>query len=123
MSFCTAINCMDGRVQIPVINYLKEYFKVKYVDSITFAGPNRILAEHTNIGYIEAIMKRLEISVKHHGSIGIAIIGHYDCAGNPATKDEQNIHTQEAIEFLKNKYQDIEIIGLWVDKSLNINKI
>lgn len=123
MSFCTAINCMDGRVQIPVIEYLQEYFKVKYVDSITFAGPNLILAEHTNNPYIEAILKRLEISVKQHGSTGIAIIGHYDCAGNPASKNEQTIHTQEAIKYLKNKYQDIEFIGLWVDESLNISKI
>jgi len=34
MSYCTVINCMDGRVQLPVIKYLKERFDVDYVDSI-----------------------------------------------------------------------------------------
>ncbi|MHC5172739.1 MAG: carbonic anhydrase, partial [Planctomycetota bacterium] len=24
MSFCTAINCMDGRVQLPTITFLKK---------------------------------------------------------------------------------------------------
>ncbi|MHA1252503.1 MAG: carbonic anhydrase, partial [Candidatus Helarchaeota archaeon] len=28
MKFCTVINCMDGRVQIPVINYLRKRFNV-----------------------------------------------------------------------------------------------
>ncbi|MHC5086790.1 MAG: carbonic anhydrase, partial [Planctomycetota bacterium] len=27
MSFCTAINCMDGRVQLPVIPFLQNRFK------------------------------------------------------------------------------------------------
>ena len=34
ITFATAINCMDGRVQIPVIEYLKKEFKVDYVDMI-----------------------------------------------------------------------------------------
>jgi hypothetical protein len=34
MSFYTTINCMDGRVQFPVISYLMERFVVRYVDVI-----------------------------------------------------------------------------------------
>jgi len=30
--FATAINCMDGRVQLPVINWLMENLSVDYVD-------------------------------------------------------------------------------------------
>lgn len=33
--FATAINCMDGRVQIPVIEYIKSKYEVDYVDMIT----------------------------------------------------------------------------------------
>ena len=47
MSYCTVINCMDGMVQLPAINYLKERFEVDYVDSITGPGPNLILAQQT----------------------------------------------------------------------------
>lgn len=36
---------MDGRVQLPVIKYLQDRFKVQYVDTITEPGPNLILAE------------------------------------------------------------------------------
>ncbi len=36
--FVTAINCMDGRVQIPVIEYLKNNYGINYVDMITAPG-------------------------------------------------------------------------------------
>ena len=42
MSFCTVVNCMDGRVQLPVIRYLQERFEVPYVDSITEVGPSGV---------------------------------------------------------------------------------
>ena len=37
--FYSAINCMDGRVRLPVISYLRERFGVQHVDVITEAGP------------------------------------------------------------------------------------
>ncbi len=45
MRFGTVINCMDGRVQLPVIAYLQKRFNVTYVDTITEAGPNLLLAQ------------------------------------------------------------------------------
>jgi hypothetical protein len=40
MSFCTAINCMDGRVQLPTITFLKKHFGIEHVDCITEAPNN-----------------------------------------------------------------------------------
>jgi len=123
MSFCTVINCMDGRVQLPVIKYLQERFSVDYVDSITEPGPNLILAQQTNIDIMESIFNRLKISVDHHGSVGIAVAGHYDCAGNPATKEQQTVHTLDAIRCIKSRYSDCEIIGLWVDENWKVSEL
>jgi carbonic anhydrase len=123
MRFCSVINCMDGRVQLPVINYLRKRFNVDYVDSITEAGPNLILSEDKNINSIQAILDRLKISVENHNSVGIAIVGHYDCAGNPAPQDNQIMHIQMAIKLLRQRYQDIEIIGLWVDKNWKVYEV
>ena len=44
--FACAINCMDGRVQGAVKNYIKENYKIDYVDMVTEPGPNKILAEN-----------------------------------------------------------------------------
>ena len=61
--FGTAINCMDGRTQIPVINYLKNKFDLDYVDTITEPGPNKILADRSESELLKSIKNRLDISV------------------------------------------------------------
>ena len=99
MRFCSAINCIDGRVQLPVIRYLKKRFDADYVDSITEAGPNLILSDCNNTSSIQMILGKLRISVENHNSVGIAIVGHYDCAGNPASQDDQIIHIKKPLKF------------------------
>jgi carbonic anhydrase len=85
--FATAINCMDGRVQGPVTEWIKKRYSVDFVDVITEPGPNNILARNLEKSSVESIKKRVEISVRKHGSKLVAIVGHHDCAGNPAEKD------------------------------------
>jgi len=123
MKFCTVIKCMDGRVQLPVIKYLQKRFNAEFVDSITESGPNLILAEGKNSVIIESILDRLKISVEKHHSEGIAIVGHYDCAGNAASKDEQVIHVKKAIEFISQQYGNVEVIGLWVDENWDVHEV
>jgi hypothetical protein len=114
---------MDGRVQLPVIEYLRKRFDVDYVDSITEPGPNLILARQTDMNIVESIFSRLKISVERHGSAGIAVVGHYDCAGNPAVKQEQIQHTIDAINRIKRRFEDIEVIGLWVDENWKVSEL
>lgn len=35
MKFATAINCIDGRTQLPVIEWARKKYGVDYVDMIT----------------------------------------------------------------------------------------
>ena len=114
---------MDGRVQLPVIEYLQKRFDAEYVDSITEPGPNLILATQSNNALVESIFNRLKISIEKHASVGIAVAGHYDCAGNPATEKEQTEHTLDAIKCIKLRFPDIEIIGLWVNENWKVSEI
>ncbi|RKY93232.1 MAG: hypothetical protein DRQ13_09730 [Ignavibacteriae bacterium] len=123
MRFCTTINCMDGRIQLPVIKYLQKRFNAEFVDSITEPGPNLILSKQTNSYLVESILARLKISVEKHMSVGAAVVGHYDCAGNPAKKDEQIKHIEESIRFVRRQYEELEIIGLWVDENWKVQEI
>lgn len=123
MKFCTAVTCMDGRIQLPVINYLQKRFKVKYVDVITEAAINLVLAKQEESQIIDAVMDRIRISVENHKSNSLAVVGHYDCAKNPASEEIQFKHTQEAINFIKTKFNNLEIIGLWVDESWKVKEI
>lgn len=99
--FTTAINCMDGRVQMPVNEWLKKKYKVDYVDMITEQGPNKILAEVKDGPALESIKRRVEISVNKHGSKLIAIVGHYDCADNSVERDLQLKQILSAIKTVE----------------------
>ncbi|MBC8379013.1 MAG: hypothetical protein H8E62_07560 [Planctomycetes bacterium] len=123
MAFCTMINCMDGRVQLPVINYLMERFGVEYVDSITEPGPAKILAEQTDQALLDSIFHRVSISTDKHGSKSITICAHADCAGNPVDDDTQKEQLKKATVLLKTKYPDIKVLTLWLDINRDIYEL
>ena len=123
MQFYTAINCMDGRVQLPVIKYLQNRFNAKYVDSITEPGPILILAQQKDTHLLNSILARVDISVEKHHSGGIAVVGHYDCAGNPLPKDEQILQIRDSVDFIRQRYTNLKIIGLWVDENWKVYDI
>jgi len=114
---------MDGRVQLPVILYLRKRFNVECVDCITEAGPNLILANPEESERAKAIFEKLSISVEKHQSLGIAVVGHYDCAGNPAPEDEQIVQIEQSAQLLLKHYKDKKVIGLWVDCDWKVHEV
>lgn len=123
MSFCTAINCMDGRVQLSVNKYLTDRFGVKYVDTITGPGPDGILAMRNRPDLVESILNCVQISLEAHDSVGIAVSGHWDCAGNPVDKATHMRHTRESVRFLRTRIDCVDIVGLWVDSNWTCHEI
>jgi len=122
--FATAINCIDGRVQKPVIGYIQKSFGVDYVDMITEPGPNKILSEGKDASIIECLKKKVEISIKKHNSRIIAIVAHYDCAGNPENEDTQKEHLRKAISVIASwGFPVKKIIALWLDENFKPNII
>lgn len=121
--FVTAINCMDGRVQLPVIDWMKKHTTADFVDMITEPGPNKILAENNDNDVIHSLKKRVEISVVKHASSQIAIIGHFDCAGNPVDTETQLEQIKTAVQTIQGWGFQIPVIGLWVDDHWTVHKI
>jgi hypothetical protein len=72
---------------------------------------------------VNSIISRIDLSIQKHSSDGIALVGHYDCEANPSKKEEQISHIQESIIFLKKRFPNVEIIGLWVDQNLRVYEI
>lgn len=121
--FVTSINCIDGRTQEPIINYLKSEYNADYIDMVTEAGPNKILAENEETSIIESIKSRVEVSTQKHSSKVIAIVGHYDCGGNPADEATQKEQIKVSMNNIKTWNTSVEVIGLWVDSSWKVNKV
>ncbi len=121
MKFVTAINCMDGRVQLPAIEWMKRKYNAEYVDMITEPGPIKILDENVNTCLIESIKNRIDVSVNKHLSKVIAIIGHYDCTGNPVEKDIQIKQIESSIKLVSSWNFNADIIGLWIDENWEVS--
>jgi hypothetical protein len=113
-TFVTAIDCMDGRTKRSVIRFLKKKFRVDYVDVITEPGPDKILAEATDLAVVENTKKRLDISVNKHHSKVIAVIAHEECAGNPVEKEKHLAHSRQARKTVEGFGFDAEVISIWV---------
>ena len=121
-TFAAAINCMDGRTQTPVFNWTRERFGVDFVDMITEAGPVAALAAGEN-EQSASIRWRLEISVKGHGSRGVAIAAHHGCAGNPVGKERQLEQLAAAAGTVRSWHMEIECVTLWVDVNQEVHPI
>lgn len=119
--FATCLNCIDGRVQIPVINWITQNYDVDYVDMVTEAGMDGLMAENT---FNPAnVLRKLAISIGNHDSNIIFIVGHFDCAANPVNEDEHREQIKKAVQRIKNYTLSCEIIGLWVTEYFEVEKI
>ena len=123
MSFATAVNCIDGRVQEPVIHYVRKRFQVNYVDVITEPGVNAFLTHTGDLPRLEHLLAKIRISIEKHHSGAIAVAGHHDCAANPASRAEQESQTYRAMKILSRHNPGIEIIGLWVDETWTVSEL
>jgi len=121
-SFAAAINCMDGRVQEPVANWIKARFHVDYVDEITEPGPDRLLADREPVA-CASIRHRLAISVEKHGSHVVALVAHHDCTGNPVDMQTHLRQLDEAIKVIGKWQPGVNLVGLWVDAEGKVEQV
>ena len=121
--FGTAINCMDGRVQLPVINWMKEQFHLDYVDMITEPGADKAVGGGW-FELVEEIRKKALISVNAHGSRIIVIAGHDDCAGNPVTPEKHKSQLHDAVRTIKSWNLPLEkVAAIWINKDWHIEVV
>ncbi len=123
VKFATAINCIDGRTQLPVIEYLKSKFGVDYVDVITEPAPARIIAEAKSDIKLDSIRERLKISQEKHGSLHLAVVAHHDCAGNPVDKGIQLEQVQRSLRTIRSWIFKGALLGLWVDENWKVQEV
>jgi hypothetical protein len=109
-TFATAINCMDGRTQEPIINFMKQGFKVDYVDMINEPGPVKALAENIKFD----ILKKLTDIELHISRIKIDSKKKFEHAMNVMTFAEVGEH-----EMARN-LMDITILES-IRKRMNIS--
>ena len=117
--FGTAINCIDGRVQLTLCQWMKENYDLDYVDVITEPGIDRILSKGS-AAERAAIEKKARISVKAHGSEVIVVAGYYDCAGNPVSREEHCKQVKKAMQVIRSWKLPVEVVGVWIGEDWSV---
>lgn len=121
-TFVTALNCMDGRVQRPVFDWMAQTYDATYVDMVTEAGPNKVLTEGSE-EIVQSMREKLEVSLNVHGSKVLATVGHHGCAGYSADKEEKVAKIKDNVALLKRWYPETDVIGLYVNEQWQVEKL
>lgn len=122
LTFGVAVTCIDGRVQRPITYWIRERYGLDYVDIVSEPGPDKLLAEGWPSDVV-SIKNKVAFSVTHHRSGLIAISGHHDCAGNPATPEEHLAQIRRAMRLIRSWGLPAEVIGLWVNEHWEIEPV
>jgi hypothetical protein len=119
--FGTAMNCIDGRVQEPVSQWLRATYHLDYVDVITESGPDQALLSGAET--VEQIKSKVLISMKLHGSSVVALAGHHDCAGNPVSKEDHWEHIRRSLQVIRLWNLPMTLVGLWVNERREVEVV
>jgi len=65
---------------------------------------------------VEAIHKKLSLSILGHGSSLVAVVGHFDCLINPATKEQHWEDIAEAARVVASWGLQARVVGLYVNE-------
>lgn len=121
-NFGTALNCIDGRTQVPVLEWMKDQFCIDYLDLITEPGMDGVLS-HGDLKEIGNIKDKVVISINAHNSKTIAVVGHYDCAANPVSDCEHIRDISIAVSIIKSWNLPLIVVGLWVDELWKVHLV
>ena len=121
-TFATAINCIDGRAQHPVSNWLKTYAHVDYIDVVTMPGPDKVLSSGDSPAN-ELIRHNVGISVNAHHAAIVAIAGHHACAAFPVEREEHLKAIRQAMNVVASWGYPVEVVGLYVNDQWMVEQV
>ncbi len=120
--FVTAINCMDGRTQEPLIKWSKERFGADFVDMINEPGPDLVLLTDDK-HFLDYTLRKIKISTEKHGTGILIIVGHYDCAGNPVSKEEHIELIKKGTRIAATHLSGIDIYGVYINEHWEVEEL
>ncbi|GAA1909413.1 hypothetical protein GCM10009716_19220 [Streptomyces sodiiphilus] len=109
--FATMLTCIDGRIQAPLSEWAKSHLEVDYVDTVTEPGPDSAIGSLGEEG-LAALVAKVRVSQRAHGSGVLVVAGHSDCAGNPVADEEHHRQLRQAATQLAALLPDLRIIAL-----------
>ncbi len=119
-NFGTAVSCIDGRVHVPVINWMREMLSVDYIDLVTQPGADGLVALSPERA-ATLLRPSIDISIQRHASPVVALVGHYDCAANPGSAEQHRENLLQGLRVLQEWGLGVKLIALWVNAEWQID--
>ncbi len=123
LRFALAITCLDGRVQRPVVEYLRTRYGFDYVDLITEPGPEAALTAPDRGALREAVRKNLRFALGAHKGELVAVSAHDDCAGNGAAEEARRAQLQATARLIRGWEPQTQVIALWVGANGSVREM
>ncbi|MBO4205322.1 carbonic anhydrase [Micromonospora echinofusca] len=109
--FATILTCIDGRIQGPVAEWVKQHLDVEYLDTITEPGPEAVLAT-TDERDLAVLLGKVQVSQRAHGSGTLVIAAHADCAGNPVSHGERHSQLRQSLARVADRLPGTRILAI-----------
>ena len=119
-NFGTALSCIDGRVHVPVISWMRETLSVEYVDLVTHPGVDGFVVQDSAAA-ARLLRPSIDISIQRHASPVLALVGHHECAANPGSADEHREHLLQGLRVLQTWSLGVKLVALWVNSDWQID--
>lgn len=111
--FATLLTCIDGRIQKSLSAWVSDQFAVDYVDTVTEPGVDSFLATADEAS-IAALIDKLAVSHRAHGSTTVVVAAHSDCAGNPVPDEEHRRQLKLGLARLERRLAGIRLVAVHV---------
>lgn len=114
--FAVVLNCIDGRTQQPLLEWVRAQYDVDYADVVTEPGMDALLAVGQPAAR-EAVLDKVCVSRLAHLSCYLVVAGHHDCAANPVPRPVHEEHIRTAVHRMRDALPRFDVVGVYVDES------
>ncbi len=112
--FAVVLNCIDGRAQQPLLDWVCTQYAIDYADVVTEPGIAALLASGAP-KWRDAVLDKVCVSRLAHLSCYLVVAGHHDCAANPVPRPVHEEQIRTAMQWLRTALPRFDIAGVYVD--------
>ncbi len=114
--FAVALNCIDGRVQGALADWVRTRYSVDYADVVTEPGIDAVLALG-DPATRESLLDKVCVSRLAHLAGHLVVAGHHDCAANPVPRSVHEEHIRAAVGHVRAALPGFQVTGVYIDET------
>lgn len=120
--FAVLLNCIDGRTQQPLLDWVGRELDVDHVDVVTEPGVDGVLAGGDS-ATVQSLLDKVCVSRLAHGAVEVVVAGHHDCAANPGDAAQHFSDVTRATDAVRQALPELPVRGVYVDESWSVSAL